>query len=268
MSISKQSATPIAAPFGAANRQRLIAEFLGAAPDAPWMTVYRLLLWTDKTTGLAHCYESDKCQPGKPWHPRSLRFHAWLAAALEVSPRQVAEGIDWLFRRTADDFAQHTVHKYQALLRRAGQQRSPYLNQDFPEPGEDPAIVEIVRKVLGSRLVEEPSPDEWRSMTQRIREVSPTRRAARSSDVAIQYRLIEGELRVRVTRQREFTVCLGETPQLDEGGGAVEAKARCPQLVAGCVKHHDGRRDGVDDGAGDARAKRDHETQILATCNV
>ena len=159
------------APFGALNRQRLIAEFLATSNEAPWRRIYRLLLWTDKTTGLAHCYESDKCQPGKPWHPRSLRFHQWLAEQLDATPRGVADGIDWLFRRTADDFARHTVQRYQTLLRRAVAQRAPYIDREFPEPGEDPAIVEIVREVLGARLSQEPSADEWRAMTQRIREL-------------------------------------------------------------------------------------------------
>ena len=161
----------VTAPFGALNRQRLISQFLAESNEAPWLSVYRLLLWTDKTTGLAHCYESDKCQPGKPWHPRSLRFHAWLAASLDSTPRNVAEGIDWLFRRTADDYARYMVQRYQSLLRLAIQQRAPYIDQAFPEPGEDPAIVEIIRQVLGTRLANEPSPDEWRAMTQRIREL-------------------------------------------------------------------------------------------------
>lgn len=161
----------IKAPFGAENRQRLVAQFLAASNEPAWLRIYRLLLWTDKTTGLAHCYESDKCQPGKPWHPRSLRFHAWLSDSLGVAPRAVAEGIDWLFRHTAEDYAHYTVQQYQTLLRRATQQRAPYFGRAFPEPGEDPAIVEIVREVLGKRLIEEPSPDEWRSLTQRIREL-------------------------------------------------------------------------------------------------
>lgn len=160
-----------AAPFGAANRQRLIAQFLAQSNEAPWLKVYRLLLWTDKTTGLAHCYESDKCQPGKPWHPRSLRFHAWLSDSLGAAPREVAEGIDWLFRRTADDYTHYMVQRYQTLLKRATQQRAAYIDRAFPEPGEDPAIVEIIRQVLGSRLAHEPSADEWRTMTQRIREL-------------------------------------------------------------------------------------------------
>lgn len=161
----------ISAPFGAANRQRLIEQFLTGPAEPPWLRIYRLLLWTDKTTGLAHCYESDKCQPGKPWHPRSLRFHAWLSSALAVEPRAVGEGIDWLFRHTADDYARYMVQQYQTLLRRAAGQRAPYAGRGFPEPGEDPAIVQIVRQVLGGRLTEEPSPDEWRTMTRRIRDL-------------------------------------------------------------------------------------------------
>jgi hypothetical protein len=166
-----KAAPRIKAPFGADNRQRLIAQFLAASTEAPWLRVYRLLLWTDKTTGLAHCYESDKCQPGKPWHQRSLRFHEWLAGTLKTTPREVAEGIDWLFRHTAEDYARYVVQQYQTLLRRATQQRASYIGREFPEPGEDPAIVEIVREVLGRRLSEEPSPDEWRTMAQRIREL-------------------------------------------------------------------------------------------------
>ncbi len=161
----------ITAPFGADNRQRHIREFLTSRTVVPWMAVYRLLLWTDKTTGLAHCYESDKCQPGKPWHPRSLRFHAWLADSLGVAPREVAEGVDWLFRRTAEDYAHYMVQQYQALLRRAAAQRAPYSGRNFPEPGEDPAIIEIIREVLGTRLAYEPSLDDWRAMTQRIRQL-------------------------------------------------------------------------------------------------
>lgn len=171
MAPSPQAAPRLSAPFGAANRQRLIDQFLAGSAEPPWLRIYRLLLWTDKTTGLAHCYESDKCQPGKPWHPRSLRFHAWLSGTLGVEPRSVADGLDWLFRQTADDYARYMVHQYQTLLRRAAGQRAPYVGRGFPEPGEDPAIVQIVRDVLGGRLTEDPSQDEWRTMTRRIREL-------------------------------------------------------------------------------------------------
>ncbi len=161
----------VKAPFGSINRQRLIDEFLIAGATRPWADVYRLLLWTDKTTGLAHCYESDKCQPGKPWYQRTLRFHQWLAQAMSTAPGSVADDLDWLFRRTADDYARWTLQQYQGLVRRATAQRAPFEGKGFPEPGEDPAIVEIIREVLGTRLTEQPSVDEWRSLTRRIREL-------------------------------------------------------------------------------------------------
>lgn len=199
----------ITAPFGALNRQRLISEFLAGPDEAPWLKVYRLLLWTDKTTGLAHCYESDKCQPGKPWHSRSLRFHSWLADSLGLTPRNVAEGIDWLFRRTADDYARYMVQRYQTLLRLATQQRAPYIDRAFPEPGEDPAIVEIIRQVLGTRLANEPSPDEWRAMTQRIRELIAIENKRKNL-------VGEGFEDVLSAITREF-----------DAGSALEVRARC-----------------------------------------
>jgi hypothetical protein len=157
MPLVKASSIRITAPFGAVNRQRLISQFLAGFSDAPWLAVYRMLLWTDNTTGLAHCYESDKCQPGKPWHPRSLRFHAWLAKSLEVAPREVSGVIDWLFRRTAEDYAHYMVQAYQTLMRRAIQQRAAYADLGFPEPGDDPAIAWIIRDDLGRRLIGKPS---------------------------------------------------------------------------------------------------------------
>jgi hypothetical protein len=162
---------PIPAPFGAKNRSRLIGEFLAGAVGPPWLRIYRMLLWVDRTTGLAHCYESDKCQPGKPWHPRSLRFHAWLADQLESTPRGAAEEIDWLFRRTAQDYARAVVARHKALLARAAAQRVPFDGKGFPEPGDDPAIVAIVREVLADRLSNEPTAEQWRVLTQRIRDL-------------------------------------------------------------------------------------------------
>ena len=167
----KQATPRLTAPFGATNRQRLVSQFLASSSEAPWRRIYRLLLWTDKTIGLAHCYESDKCQPGKPWHPRALRFHAWLSDAFGLSPRMLGDSIDWLFRHAAEDYARYTVQQYQTLLRRATQQRAPYADKAFPEPGEDPAIVDVIRRVLGKRLVEEPTVEEWRALTLRIREL-------------------------------------------------------------------------------------------------
>jgi hypothetical protein len=161
----------VRAAFGAANRNLLIDRFLSASDDEPWKAVYKLLLWIDKTTGLAHCYESDKCQPGKNWHVRSLRFHEWLAKSLDASPASVGADIDWLFRHVAEDHAHFMVEEYQRLLRRAAAQRLPFSGRGFPEPGEDPAIVAIIREVLGDRLTGEPSQEEWRELARRVREL-------------------------------------------------------------------------------------------------
>lgn len=161
----------VKAAFGAENRNRLIQQFFASSHDEPWKAVYKLLLWVDKSTGLARCYESDKCQPGKPWHPRALRFHDWLATSFSATPVRFGEELDWLFRRVADDYARFMVKKYQTLLKRAAKQRAPYEGRDFPVPGDDPAIVAIVKEVLGAQLSGEPTHEQWRQLTARIRDL-------------------------------------------------------------------------------------------------
>ena len=88
--------------FGAANRQRILADYFREAgdvtPQNAWQHVYRLLLWINPTISLAHCYESDKCQPGKAWYPRSLVFHRWVSEQFGVAPLDLREHIDVLFR--------------------------------------------------------------------------------------------------------------------------------------------------------------------------
>src|SRR6266436_6562958 len=123
--------------FGASNRARLLARYFeGAGTTTPangWQHVYRLLLWIDKTTALAHCYESDKAQPGRPWYARSLAFHDWLSRELRVAPAALAEEIDWLFREAVKDLAARAVAARSAAYAR---QREPYAGRAFPEPGE------------------------------------------------------------------------------------------------------------------------------------
>lgn len=158
--------------FGEVNRGRLIQQFLGACTgNEHWKAVYQLLLWTDKTTGLARCYESDKCQPGKPWHPRALRFHDWLTEQFGCAPLALDLQIDWLFRKVADDYARFMVRRYKLLLARAATQREAYAGRDFPVPGDDPDIVELIREVLGSHLTGQPTAEQWRTLTTRIREL-------------------------------------------------------------------------------------------------
>lgn len=155
--------------FGAGNRARLLGRYLDAAqpvtPETAWLRVYELLLWIDRTTGLAHCYESDKCQPGRPWYGRSLAFHDWVSRAFGTGPAELGSGIDWLFRTAAADLAGRTREQQ---MEAAKVQRQPYDDRGLPLPGEDPELVDIIRDVLGTQLSSEPTEDQWQLLAQRI----------------------------------------------------------------------------------------------------
>lgn len=155
--------------FGEENRARLLTKYFAASGPVTaataWQHVYRLLLWIDRTTALAHCYESDKCQPGRPWYARSLAFHAWAAATLGVTPATLGEHIDWLFREAVKDLAGQAFAGRSAAYE---QQRKPYAGQHFPEPGEDPELVAIIKEVLGPQLAAGPSEAEYRTLASRI----------------------------------------------------------------------------------------------------
>lgn len=166
----------VKAAFGAKNRSRLIDTYFAGQPEADisaaaaWKHVYRLLLWADQTTGLGHCYESDKSQPGKNWYARSLAFHDWASSALGVKPADLATEIDWLFLRATKDLASEVLRNAERVSASAKRQRLPFAGRDFPEPGEDPELVSMVRDVLGIHLSGEPTPDQWRTLVQRIRQ--------------------------------------------------------------------------------------------------
>lgn len=166
----------IKSAFGAENRARLINAYFtkqsddSITSDQAWAHVYRLLLWVDQTTGLGHCYESDKSQPGKRWYARSLAFHAWVSAALGTSPSELAQHIDWLFLQAAEDLATYVLRRTSKVAAKAEVQRKPYQGRGFPRPGEDPELVAIVRDVLGTHLGSEPTPDAWDRLVQRVRQ--------------------------------------------------------------------------------------------------
>jgi hypothetical protein len=162
--------------FGAQNRNRLIDIYFedkpagSLDPSAAWAHVYRLLLWADQTTGLAHCYESDKSQPGKNWYARSLAFHDWVSASLQSAPSDLAKDIDWLFRRATADLAAEVMKRAMRVTETATKQRAPYSGRNFPKPGEDPELISIVREVLGEDVLSEPAPEKWQLLVQRIRQ--------------------------------------------------------------------------------------------------
>lgn len=154
--------------FGAENRSRLLGVYLAdrdVSADNAWKHLYGLLLWIDRTTGLAHCYESDKCQPGRPWYGRSLAFHDWLSGELGVTPADLGDAIDWLFRSATTDLASRTTAE---SLAKAAAQREPYEGRGFPLPGQDKELEDIITEVLGPSLGGTPHHQTWQQMTERV----------------------------------------------------------------------------------------------------
>jgi hypothetical protein len=155
--------------FGAENRARLLTQFLAERnpidPEAAWRAVYELLLWTDRSIGLAHCYESDKCQPGRPWYARSLAFHHWLAGQFGVDPVLLGESIDWLFRHAILDYAALDAGEQ---LAKASTQREPYAGVGMPVPGEDLGLASVIAEALHDYLPTEPPPEVWRGLSEAL----------------------------------------------------------------------------------------------------
>lgn len=162
--------------FGAENRNQLIDLYFASiaagdvTPANAWSHVYRLLLWSDPTTGLAHCYESDKSQPGKPWYSRSLAFHDWVCTQIGVEPGALGGEIDWLFVKACDDLAAVMLRREASLARVAAAQRLPYGDRGFPEPGADPELAAIIKEAIEPYLVEAPPDEVWHAVTQRVRQ--------------------------------------------------------------------------------------------------
>jgi hypothetical protein len=127
-------------------------------------------MWLDPTTSLAHCYESDKCQPGRPWYGRALAFHAWLASEFRTNSLGLGEQIDLLFKRATFDLARLAEARLRQNSQRAEEQRSLYAADPPPTPGEDPELVEIVAGALQQWLSSERPPDGvWSQLARRIR---------------------------------------------------------------------------------------------------
>ncbi len=163
-------ATPDRA-FGEESRRQLLTQYFSKLqtilPRDAWAHVYRLLLWIDRTTGLAHCYESDKSQPGRPWYARSLSFHEWLSKELATKPGKLGEELDWLFIRGSERLAKGLVKLSARRAVLAEQQRAKY--SGFPQPGEDPGFELAVLEELKPWLSGSPPPEAMRRLTQRVR---------------------------------------------------------------------------------------------------
>jgi hypothetical protein len=169
---SAASAEAVARAFGAENRQRLIDRYFAShGPPEPGDVsrhVYGLLLSIDRTTGLAHCYESDKSQPGRNWYDRSLRFHEWASEHLGATPGDLVNHIDILFKAAVAQLAAYKAERMRALSAKAEGQRRPFAGRGFPEPGVDPELDEIVLTTLGPWISSDPSPEAMKTLTERV----------------------------------------------------------------------------------------------------
>jgi len=161
-------------PFGEQNRRRLIAEYFEekGAPSASsaWLRVYGLLLWVDRTIGLAHCYESDKCQPGRRWYARSLAFHSWLAAAFQTTPLELGQHLDWLFIHALEDCLRVLSREQKVRKEKAEAQRAAFAGQQFPLPGADSEIQRMLGEALAPYLSSQPPEAVFDAISERLRE--------------------------------------------------------------------------------------------------
>lgn len=163
----------VEAAFGHENRMRLLGRFFGSrppvTPEGAWRDIYRLLLWIDPTIGLAHCYESDKCQPGRAWYARSLAFHTWLARGFGATPRGLGSEIDVLFSWAVTDLAARAARRRESSAAVAEEQRQVYASEELPLPGEDPELIELINRHLEPWLRERPHAEDLRALAASVR---------------------------------------------------------------------------------------------------
>lgn len=163
--------SPAEGPFSRPNRVALIDQYFGdrkVAPKEAWKDVYRLLLWCDPTTGLAHCYESDKSQPGRPWYGRTLAFHNWLGEQFDLSNDSLPNILDWMFRQVIDQVAEEEAKRRTALASKAEDQRSQY-DLTMPTPGDDPELRLLLDPLLSPDPDKRPSEEAIREALRKIR---------------------------------------------------------------------------------------------------
>lgn len=156
--------------FSQPARLELIDRYFGdrhVDPRDAWKDVYRLLLWADATTGLAHCYESDKAQPGRAWYARSLAFHSWLAMHFDVPPVALADQIDWMFRQVIKRVTDEETARRQALEEKAQEQLADWPHP-MPSPDDDPELRELIEPLLMDGSFKPPD-DKVRYVLRRIR---------------------------------------------------------------------------------------------------
>lgn len=162
---------PAQGPFSHPHRVALIDQYFGDRtihPGEAWEHVYRLLLWADATTGLAHCYESDKAQPGRPWYARSLAFHAWLAEQFGTHATGLADELDWMFRQVIRRVADEEAARREQLAERAVDQLAGYTSL-MPSPDDDPELRQVIEPLLPDDPALQPDDHLVRGVLRRVR---------------------------------------------------------------------------------------------------
>lgn len=94
-------------PFGKKSRVQILERHFkeegAVTAETAWKFIYRELLWIDGRTGLAHLYESDKAQEGRPWYRRSVIFTNRLCEEFGgLTSGELKKQIDRLFRACLD----------------------------------------------------------------------------------------------------------------------------------------------------------------------
>jgi hypothetical protein len=152
------------------SRIELIDSYFGdrsLSATESWKDVYRLLLWPDPTTGLAHCYESDKAQPGRPWYARTLAFHDWLTEQFGVQNNELADQLEWMFREVIRQVAEEEAEKRAGLEPKAAEQRAGY--EAMPAPGDDPELRQVIEPLLPADAALRPRDEVVRDVLRRVR---------------------------------------------------------------------------------------------------
>lgn len=98
-------------PFGKKSRVQIIERHLREdgvpTPEEAWKFIYRELLWIDGSNGLAHLYESDKAQEGRPWYRRTVVFTDWICKEFGgISREELKQQIDRMFKSCLEKLAE------------------------------------------------------------------------------------------------------------------------------------------------------------------
>jgi hypothetical protein len=95
-------ASAAASAFGADTRSKILRAYFErcgpVTPENAWVHVYKLLLWVEPGTNLAHVYDANHMRAGGTWHRRAQKFTEMLSREFATTPSMLGNNIDILFR--------------------------------------------------------------------------------------------------------------------------------------------------------------------------